>query len=238
MYNISEMNSIQQKEVLVILPGWRHNSSDWGKVISQLDKNFEVFFIDFPGFGSVPPDPNLTTIKEVVEWTKDRIEKELGNEKYVLCGHSFGGRIAGLIASENNDLVKRLVLIASPNIYRPSWKVRLIKVLSRMARPIKSVFGSNFLNKLRSDDYLNALNNNLSPLYKDTITNDQTETLGNISVPTLLIACENDTSVPLSSIDEIYNLIPNSEKIVIKSAGHNIHLEKPELLSAKIINYA
>jgi pimeloyl-ACP methyl ester carboxylesterase len=107
-----------------------------------------------------------------------------------------------------------------------------------MARPIKSVFGSNFLNKLRSDDYLNALNNNLSPLYKDTITNDQTETLGNISVPTLLIACENDTSVPLSSIDEIYNLIPNSEKIVIKSAGHNIHLEKPELLSAKIINYA
>jgi pimeloyl-ACP methyl ester carboxylesterase len=59
----------------------------------------------------------------------------------------------------------------------------------------------------------------------------------NVKVPALMIMAENDAVLPPSAADGMERLIPDLEKYLVKDSGHWTQQEKPEEVSAKLIEW-
>jgi len=222
---------------LFILHGWGHSKNDWQSILDRLEKDgIPHQFIELPGFGQEDLVSENWGVEEYAEWTQQTIESQLKDgESVTLLGHSFGGRIAGLVASKQPKWLKALILYGSPNIYRPNLKVKSLKLASKIANPLKKILPTTFKQKFYDIDYKNAKNSQLESIYKKIILNDQSETLPLIKVPCLLLWGEKDEAVPLTIAYAISKLIPKSHMEVIPNFGHNLHLENPNLFYGKLI---
>jgi non-specific protein-tyrosine kinase len=58
-----------------------------------------------------------------------------------------------------------------------------------------------------------------------------------VRVPSLMIMAENDQVLPPSSADGMEKLIPDLEKHLVRGSGHWTQQEKPEEVSAKLIEW-
>lgn len=217
---------------LVILHGWGQDKTFWDGVFPNGESSFSVHLLDLPGFGTEPLISSAWGIPEYATWVAEWIEaRHLTN--VVLLGHSFGGRIAGQLASQQPSWLKALVLYGAPNIYRPSAEVVLKKRLAGMMGPLKNLIPSQLKKRWQAKDYLDV-GSELRPVYQRIVQNDQISTLGRIKVPTLLLWGEIDGEVPLRIAKELERLIQGSQLIVLPHAGHSAHLESPYLFYGTI----
>jgi pimeloyl-ACP methyl ester carboxylesterase len=58
-----------------------------------------------------------------------------------------------------------------------------------------------------------------------------------VKVPSLMIMAENDAVLPPSAADGMEKLVPDLEKYLVKDSGHWTQQEKPEEVSAKLIEW-
>jgi pimeloyl-ACP methyl ester carboxylesterase len=58
-----------------------------------------------------------------------------------------------------------------------------------------------------------------------------------VRVPSLMIMAENDAVLPPSAADGMEKIVPDLEKYLIKDSGHWTQQEKPEEVSAKLIEW-
>jgi non-specific protein-tyrosine kinase len=58
-----------------------------------------------------------------------------------------------------------------------------------------------------------------------------------VRVPSLMIMAENDQVLPPSSADGMEKIIPDLEKYLVRGSGHWTQQEKPEEVSAKLIEW-
>ncbi len=58
-----------------------------------------------------------------------------------------------------------------------------------------------------------------------------------VRVPSLMIMAENDAVLPPSAADGMENIVPDLEKHLIRDSGHWTQQEKPEEVSAKLIEW-
>jgi non-specific protein-tyrosine kinase len=58
-----------------------------------------------------------------------------------------------------------------------------------------------------------------------------------VRVPSLMIMAENDAVLPPSSADGMEKIIPDLEKYLVRDSGHWTQQEKPEEVSAKLIEW-
>lgn len=63
---------------------------------------------------------------------------------------------------------------------------------------------------------------------------DQTKTLENINVPTLIMCGRDDTLCPISRHELMHRLVPNSTLDIIENAGHLPTLEQPEITNESL----
>lgn len=221
-----------QKHRIIILPGWEQHKQHWQSAAVHLS-DWDVDVIDLPGFGEEPLVSPDWGVPEYANWVETKITKMVSSgEKIVLLGHSFGGRIAGVIASHNPDWLDRLILYGAPCLYRPSSKVqrkiKLAKLLKKLR--IKKRFNKNA--ELAAAD-----ENGMGQIFRKVVTYDQTEILGKIKTYVLLIWGENDPDVPLRIAKEMSELIPQNELVILDNLGHNAHLENPTLFYGTIKRY-
>ena len=59
----------------------------------------------------------------------------------------------------------------------------------------------------------------------------------NVKVPSLMIMAENDAVLPPSAADGMEKLVPDLEKYLVRDSGHWTQQEKPEEVSAKLIEW-
>lgn len=218
-----------QSRALVILPGWGHSAEQWEDFCTRNEK---CIVIEPPGFGTEPLVNANWGIPEYANWTKLRIES-LGLSNATLLGHSFGGRIAALIASEQPDWLSKLILYGAPVLYRPTLAIRSRIALAKFLKPMLKPILFNSVNV----ELAEAERRGMQEIFKRAVSFDETEFLPQIQVPTLLIWGEYDESVPLRIAEESHELIQNSQLVVIPDAGHNAHLEKPELFNGMVMRF-
>lgn len=226
--------------MIIIIPGWKHTAADWQSVTALLETNgHKVVILDIPSFGTSVSKTKLETFDETVAWCKNQIESLVGDsiDAVHLFGHSYGGRIALRLVSEGLQ-VEKLLLCGSPNLYRPSISTKCKKAIAALLGPIKTIIPLRIRKKLRSADYENVIGTELESLFLDVISDDQTNLLPTISTPTILIWGKNDEAAPVWIAKELQAKIADSTLDIIPNAGHNLHLEKPQLLAAKINAYA
>lgn len=207
---------------IVFLHGWGGSTESFKFLCNRLTFNYKALFIDFPPFGKSEEPLCEFTIFDYAEITK-LIIKECGMEKPILVGHSFGGRVALILAGEKEASKVLLTSSAGMKVKHGIpyyFKVYRHKILKKFG--IKSNGGSS--------DYKN-LSQNMRKTFVNIVNTYLEKYAINISVPTLLVWGGKDKDTPMYMAKKLKKLIKGSELIVYKNAGHFCYIENARAFS-------
>lgn len=212
----------------LLLHGWGGSIASWEPVTEDLlARGFEVLAVDFPGFGNsgLPPAP-----WGVEDYTNHLIAllDELAFAPTNVIAHSFGGRVALVLAASRPDLVRRLVLVAAAGI-RTDAPAPLRQTATRVGKAIFSLpgltgIGEQIRRRVASSDYLAA--GALRQTFVKVVEQDLRDFAARITRPTLLIWGDKDTETPLAQAQILESLIDDSGLVVLYGAGHFCYLEQ------------
>lgn len=211
---------------IVILHGWEHGRAQWEALAQMLSVDAHVVVIETPGFGHEPAPPVTWGVPEYAEWVRERIVRE-GLDEVILLGHSFGGRIAALLAAEQPSWLRGLVLYGAPCLYRPLLKTRVLNFIGKWVG--KLPIPEALRQRGRGGEENRAMGKGMRAIFRRVVAFDETEQVKRINVPTLLLWGERDIEAPMHIAHELHELIPNSEFVVMSGGGHSVHLEQPNL---------
>src|SRR5271155_5487162 len=113
---------------IVFLHGWGASTRTWEHVIAALPPGYRTVAIDQRGWGSSEHPSSGYSLTELADDTGGAIEV-LGLDRYVLVGHSMGGKTAQFLASRRPKGLIGLVLVApappSPFIVPEELRVQM-----------------------------------------------------------------------------------------------------------------
>jgi len=225
---------------VILLHGWGQSIQAFRPTIDFLQGNFRVWTIDLPGFGESQEPISGLSIYDYEKILYEFIEQnKIINP--TLIGHSFGGRIAIIYASRNEN-INKLVLTGAAGIkprrsvvYR--YKVMHYKFMKFLCKtPFYSQFKNDLLSTSGSTDYKNA-----SSVMKETlikvVNEDLTYLLDKIEVETLLYWGENDDATPIKDGEVMHKLIMKSELVTKENSGHYAYLENNSDFNEKLLGF-
>ena len=140
--------------------GYLADSKSFIYQTEHFSKNFSVFAPDFKGFGSNQGMEKPYSLSDYCDDVKTYI-KENGLVKPHVIAHSFGGRVAVKLASENPELFDKIVLTGSAGL-KPKRSVKY-HVKHSAFKVLKLFVKKEKLNRFYSKDYLA-----LSPVMKES----------------------------------------------------------------------
>jgi len=222
--------------VLLFLHGWRSEGKIWQKIMMHFSE-YTVYAIDFPGFGASDMPKRDFYLQDYADIVNDFVKKN-NLDNVILIGHSFGGRAGIKLAGNNQNYLKKLVLVDSAGIIIK--KNNFKKIIAKLVKPI---FKLPFMSSLRikiyqrmgAEDYL------ATPKLKQTFINiineNLTALLSRIKIPTLLIWGDKDRDTPLEYARIIEKKISGSKLVVLKNAGHFSFLDKESEFIDNIKNF-
>jgi len=235
-----------QGENILILHGWGGCIDSMRPIINHLKNKFRVISLDFAGHGksSIPNIP-----WGVPEYTDCLIKflKSLNIKKTSIIAHSFGGRVAIILASEHPELIEKIVLVDSagiPPIREINYhiKVGAFKLLKRIVRLFvwEEKSYNKIIDKARirfgSSDY-NQLSQNMKGTFVKVVNQDLKPFLKNIKSPVLLVWGENDTDTPVYMGKIMEKEISDAGLVILKGAGHFSYLDKSYEFNKIIDNF-
>ena len=208
-------------EDLLFLHGYLANKESFYPQISYFSKFYRVTALDFPGMGQAEPIPFPWSVADYAEWVKGAL-KELNISRPRVIAHSFGGRVAVKLLSENFFPCAVLTgcagIVKKRNLcYR--FRVRSYKICKKIA--------PKFAEKHFGSEEYRTLSPVMRESYKKIVNEDLRETAASISAPVLFLHGERDEEVPLSSIRIYLEKIEGSRLKILKNCGHFPFLDDP-----------
>ena len=223
----------QPKPVVIFAHGFK-GFKDWGHFNKVMEHFVEQGFgfvkfnfshnggtkeqpIDFPdleAFGNNNYSKELDDLKTVVDWITNDISlppKEINKEEIYLIGHSRGGGISVIAASEDQR-IKKLVTWAAV--------ADLINRVSPQELAYWEKEGVIYVENARTQQQM--------PMYyqfaEDTLKHKERLTIERaaktIDFPHLIIHGTNDQAVPLSEANNLAQWNPNADLFIIEGADH------------------
>ncbi|TKX32446.1 alpha/beta fold hydrolase [Campylobacter aviculae] len=227
VYNLSyEIINNNQKTTLLILHGWGADKELMKQAFSKELHDFCHLYLDLPGFGkssvakALKSSDYVNIIKEFLKEKKIDID--------IFLGHSFGGKIAALLALEFKN--SKLILLSNSGILAPkSLKVRFKIILFKF---FKKIGLGKFYRYFASQDGAN-----LSPLmyqtFKNVVDEDLSACFSKIKVKTRIFWGISDKATPLKSGEIMHYLIKNSEFYPLEG-DHFFFLKHAAFIAEKI----
>jgi pimeloyl-ACP methyl ester carboxylesterase len=213
---------------LLFLPGWGADINNYKSLLDNLKNKFRVYALDLPGTGLSSGLERIYATEDYVKIVYQFIEASK-IAPVIIVGHSLGGKISLLLTAKHPALVKKLVLMSSAGVrakktLKMFGKIYFYKICKLILRipGFKNLFANaidNYKNKAGSSDYKNASGIMRATLVR-LVNEDFRKALPAITVPTLLIWGDQDTSTALASGKLMAAAIPNSKLIIVNGADH------------------
>lgn len=238
---------------IVLIGGLKADHTGWLPILEMLAKDHSVLIFDNRGAGQTVDADKSFDVDTMAEDTIQLINNlDIRNPHIV--GHSLGGAIAQVIAHKYadqiksvalcntfvkfNDLAKR-VFTATRDIHRAGKSQADI-----MSSIIPWVFSDGFINLELIDIIRKASDENPYPQtllgYErqlDALYSFNSHSwVDQITIPTLVIAADEDKVALASESQELVNRIRDS-KLVTLAAGHASPVEKPHLFVAVLQSF-
>jgi pimeloyl-ACP methyl ester carboxylesterase len=222
--------------LVVALHGWRRTSADFDAVLAGLDAAAP----DLPGFGAAGPPPAPW---DAAEYAAAVLPICAEDGAVVLVGHSFGGKVAVVLAARQPDCVRGLVLSGVPLMRPPSapaprtpWRFRAARGLNR-ARLLSDARLEARRRHSGSEDYRAAtgvMRNVLVRSLAETSDGTYREALRAVACPVELVWGERDTAAPLEIAEAAVALARDARLTVVPGGGHLTPTDAPAALRAAI----
>ncbi len=256
--NVYYLPSTEKEAAFVfLLHGFTGSSNDWNEIIPNLNKKFSYVAVDLIGHGQSDSPNELEHYKTPSMIAKlDEIFRHFAKERFILMGYSMGGRAALSYAAQYPDKLAGLILestsagIADEKLRqeRILHDEQVIEILEK--KPLEEFFKFwmnqglfSTLNSIPEEKLLKAkaaklLNNKIGLInslrgFGTGIMPPLYDKLNSIRCKTLLITGELDKKFTQIN-SEIVKFFPSAKHLVVKNAGHNVHLEKPEEFGSMI----
>lgn len=229
---------------VVLLHGWGCDISLMKPVADALNPDMRVLSVDFPGHGLSSRPPQPWGVPEYAAATLE-VLRQLDFLPCAVIAHSFGGRVAAYLASEDTGLFTRIVLTGAAGIRPPQTEegrkrsecFRQLKNLCERARKAR-IFGKlpdlmeeKLRQKYGSRDY-KALDGEMRKTFVKVISLDLSDRYARIQQPTLLIWGERDTETPLWMGQRMERDIPDAGLVVLEGGTHFAYLEQAQRFCA------
>ncbi|MGE5410335.1 MAG: 2-succinyl-6-hydroxy-2,4-cyclohexadiene-1-carboxylate synthase [Clostridiales bacterium] len=258
--SIGDGNSNPKGVPVVFLHGFSGSSNEWIPLLKKLPEEIYSLAIDLIGHGKscCPKEKECYSSMSIVEHL-DEIFSQLNFKKVVLVGYSMGGRAALSYSVNYPGKVKCLVLeSATPGIIDESEREERIRSDERLAQFILDHKVEEFV-----DYWMNIpLFNSQKGLTSEELRNLKERKLNNspiglanslrgfstgkmpqlwnrlteINFRTLLITGSLDKKFTQINV-HMAKEIKHSEHVIVKGAGHNIHLERPEVFLNLLVEF-
>ncbi len=206
------------KTVMVLLHGWGQSMECFKDLVRDLP-DYRYLLIDLPGFGLSATPAHFLTCQDYAQLVK-KLLVQLRLTNVIVLGHSFGGKIACLLALAT-EVVTKLVLVGSAGIILPkSLKLRMKIRLAKLLKPLA------FLRKrsrlfIGSQDYQQA-KGVMRQICVHTVNTSIVNLLPHLKLPVLLIWGDQDQVTPTGAIFERF--LPKA-KLVILPGDHFVFLQ-------------
>ena len=235
---------------IVLLHGGYGSWAHWIKVIPWLEAYATVIAADMPGFGrsDTPVEPH--TAESVAGPLASALSELVGQQKIILAGFSFGGAIAGHVASLMASQIEHLVLLGPGGTGAPRGEMQdLIRRTKEMSREeIREAHRRNLEILMVKDAsciddlalYIQETNTGMHRLKSRPIS--ATDTLARVLVgapyPVSVLFGEFDASVGKFRPEReviLRKSVPHVEIEVIPNVGHWLMWESDELVADRLL---
>jgi pimeloyl-ACP methyl ester carboxylesterase len=224
---------------VVFLHGWARRGQDFVACAAALAAHgVASVALDLPGFGSSPVPTVAGGAFHYAELVTPALQ-QCAEIPLVMVGHSFGGRIATVIAAHHPELVRALILTGVP-LVRVSGTARP----PRSYRFIRSLHNKGMVSEKRmeaarqrhgSSDYRNA-----SGVMRDVVVASVNESYQDVvslqSVPVTLVWGELDDVVSVDVASRSLELLKSPHRLVIlPGIGHLLPTQAPDELATIVL---
>ena len=233
---------------LVFLHYYGGSSRTWKHVVTTLVRHFHIVAIDHRGWGkSDAPAVGYGLTDLAADATG--VIAALKLQRYVLIGHSMGGKVAQLMASQRPAGLAGLILVApaapTPMIMPAQAREMLAGAYATRETVEAAIDNVLTARPLSAADRAQVIEDSLrgAPPAKvawprSTSLEDIAAEVGNINVPTLVIAGELDrVDPPIRLQVELLPRIPQAVMRVLPGTGHLSMLESPDAVAALIADF-
>jgi len=222
---------------LVLLHYWGGTHRTWNKVAAELQSSYRIVTYDMRGWGESGAAEDGYSIHALADEAQALIE-HLKLTKYVLIGHSMGGKVAQLLASRNPNGLAGLILLApatpTPSHLPEEARQQQIHAYDTRETVLQTIA---FLSARTLDpetveqiveDSLSGTPEAKLAWPTSAILEDISPVVSRIAVPTLVIAGEHDR---LDSVEqhrrEVVARIPGARLEIIPHCGHLLPFDEP-----------
>ena len=224
---------------VVWLHGWARTSRDFDAAARLLSAaGVASVALDLPGFGSSPAPSVAGGARHYADLVAPVLER-LGGDPVVLVGHSFGGRVATVLAANRPELVATLVLTGVPLLREaPSRRSPRGYRLIRWLRT-RGVISEQRMERARqrygSFDYRHA-----SGVVRDvlvaTVNEGYENELSRLSVPVVMCWGRDDLEVPLRIAEHALTRVSGSSSLrILDNVGHLVPTSAPDALAEIVL---
>lgn len=232
-----------QGKPLMILHGLFGHSDNWQTHAKKLSEYYRVILVDLRNHGRSPWSDDFSyelMAKDVLELAND-----LGLDRFILLGHSMGGKAAMVFAQQNPERLEKLIVV---DIGVKAYPMHHEHILAG----INAVGLENITSRSIAEDKLDAHIDSVGVklfLLKNLYWKDKENLAWRMNVkvlkaemenilsavpeievliPTLFIRGEASNYILEDDYDELERYFPDSEIKTIAQAGHWVHAEAPD----------
>lgn len=244
---------------IVLLHGFAADRNVWLKTAKELTPHFHVIIPDLPGWGDSSRNIDASYSIDAQAARLDSFVNTLGLQQFVLVGHSLGGAIAAVYASEHPEHVSNLALVDSfglkskqnafdraaltgmdPFVYddragfERATALAFEQPLDLPGRIVDALVKRNQRDHAFIARSFKALRD---PSQYLAVQNR----LGQLTMPVLGLWCHDDRIVDISALDSLRNGLSVSSAIstsTINGCNHMPMLEKPEQTAQILTGFA
>ena len=239
-----------QGKPLIILHGVFGSSDNWITPAKLLADTFKMYLVDQRNHGQSPHDSDFN-YKILSEDLKSFILENEIKEPHII-GHSMGGKVAMEFASENPELLDKLIIVDIAPKYYPPHHQKILEGLNAinlntlkgrqdadhtLSQYVDEFPVRQFLlkNLYRSDNNQFSWRINLPVLTeKITAVGESMDSEKRVAVETLFIKGEKSGYIKPKDEELIYSIFKSVKIETISEAGHWVQAEKPAEFAAVV----
>jgi pimeloyl-ACP methyl ester carboxylesterase len=252
-----------QGPVVLLVHGLGGSWRVWLENVLFLATTHRVIAVDLPGFGESPPHLKVIVFDAFARVLEELCE-ELGIDRVVAIGNSFGGWVCTELALRNPALVAALVLVDAagvPATRRERVKVvGMLKLADRMAptgcKRREQIAASPALRRrafgfiasradlLPADLAIHLLPEVPSPVFRRVLeaavsswSHSWCAEVQQLTVPALVVWGSLDKQLPLRHAHEWVRLLRRSTLFLVPGAGHLPMIEEPLAFNTHVVDF-
>ena len=235
------LNYVEQgtgDKIIVFVHGLASAAGTWKEALELLPASYHAYALDLRGFGKSERAKEGFAIPQFAEDVY-HFSQALGLERFTYVGHSMGGAIGMQLALDHTEVLKGSVLVAPvpADGFKVSPDIEAVVLGLADATP-EEVKGLTpfFFTKPLSDQRIQELTEDLLAVVReaffasmDAIKSFNVESrLGEIMLPTLIMAAEKDLFCPVDDLRRTAKGIGGSRFEISEGVGHFLHIENPK----------